>query len=458
VVTQALTCPNCQAAELFPGERYCEECGHDTQQNETPAVAAEVAVEDVAEAPAEAPVEVPAGGPATVEAAAVEAQARTPVAPTPTLPVCANCAAPEVDSDGYCGNCGHAQPRPRDHMEDQGDAVAVVSNRGYRHHRNEDSFAVGGTVLPDGTPVALAVVCDGVSSASRPDEASEAAARAACDHLHDALSEGRPPEQAMNEAVFGAAEAVRVLDRPAGSRNAPACTLVSSMVFNGEVVVGWVGDSRVYWIPDDRASAPELLTEDDSWAVGMISQGLMTKAEAFADHRAHAITGWLGADNDYLDPHTARYRPRQPGVVLVCTDGLWNYAETAESLAAAVPANARTEPLSTARHLVDFALAGGGHDNITVAVLPFEPRRPRRPVPAVGSAAPTRAETPARSPAQAPAQAPTPAQAPASDGYSPTEPDFRLQPPPPPPLPPHRAPAGDPRASDPRQEQRPWHD
>src|SRR3954447_25709015 len=75
--------------------------------------------------------------------------------------VCVACRAGRVDSDGYCENCGHAQPRERDHMEQESGPVAAVSDRGLRHHRNEDAFAIGHTTLPDGSPAALAVVCDG---------------------------------------------------------------------------------------------------------------------------------------------------------------------------------------------------------------------------------------------------------------------------------------------------------
>lgn len=153
------------------------------------------------------------------------------------------------------------------------------------------------------------------------------------------------------------------------------------------MTVGWVGDSRAYWIPDDREGAePYRLTEDDSWAARMVAAGLMGEAEAYADARAHAITGWLGADAEEVEPHTAAFTPHVPGVLLICTDGLWNYAEAATSLADLVRADARTDPLRAARALVSFAIAAGGHDNITVAVLPVLPvavedPRPRTPTP-----------------------------------------------------------------------------
>ncbi|WP_098026971.1 protein phosphatase 2C domain-containing protein [Streptomyces sp. st115] len=316
--------------------------------------------------------------PRTAEHAAASA-----AAPAPGAKVCVACRSGRVDPDGYCENCGHAQPRERDHMEQELDAVAAVSDRGLRHHRNEDSFAVSSTALPDGSPAVVAIVCDGVSSASRPDEASAAAASAANEALLESLPRGAHPQQAMHEAIVAASEAVNALaQEPAGAmehdahrhQNAPACTLVGAIAAGELLIVGWVGDSRVYWVPEDRTRPTARLTEDDSWAAQMVAAGLMNEAEAYADERAHAITGWLGADAYELEPHTAAFKPDRPGLVVVCTDGLWNYAESAEEMAAAVPADAGERPLHAARVLVGHALDGGGHDNVTVALLPFAVR------------------------------------------------------------------------------------
>ncbi|KOT98396.1 phosphatase [Streptomyces rimosus subsp. pseudoverticillatus] len=294
--------------------------------------------------------------------------------------ICSVCHAGTVAQDGYCENCGHAQPRERDHMERELPGVAAVSDRGHRHHRNEDFFAISQGALPDGSPAVLAVVCDGVSSASRPDDASAAASGTAARSLLAALPAGTHPQRAMHDAIIAAAKAVNALAAaphqpqqhdPYRQQNAPACTFVGAVVGGGLLVIGWVGDSRAYWIPDDRSAAPVRLTEDDSWAAQMVANNLMSEAEAYADDRAHAITGWLGADAYELEPHTASFKPDGPGVVVVCTDGLWNYAEAAEQLAAVLPADAHDRPLHSARTLVAHALAGGGHDNVTVAVVPF---------------------------------------------------------------------------------------
>jgi serine/threonine protein phosphatase PrpC len=307
-----------------------------------------------------------------------------PPTPAEGTKVCVACRSGRVDSDGYCENCGHAQPRERDHMEQESGPLAAVSDRGLRHHRNEDAFAVGQSALPDGAPALVAIVCDGVSSATRPDAASLAASRVASEALLAALPQSTHPQQAMHEAIVAASHAVNSLaEEPATARehaphqNAPACTLVGAIVTQSLLVVGWVGDSRAYWVPVDRSSPPARLTEDDSWAAQMVAAGLMSEAEAYADERAHAITGWLGADAYELEPHTASFKPDRPGVVVVCTDGLWNYAESAEEMAEVVPPDAAVRPLHSAQVLVGHALDGGGHDNVTVAVVPF-PAPPQR--------------------------------------------------------------------------------
>ncbi|TDC23573.1 serine/threonine-protein phosphatase [Streptomyces sp. 8K308] len=289
---------------------------------------------------------------------------------------CSVCGNGYVDADGHCTGCGRGPAGTRDHAERDLGGVAAVSDIGLRHHRNEDAFAVAATALPDGQPAVIAVVCDGVSSSTRPDEASAAAAGTAREFLLGALPRGVPGPQAVHDALLAAGNAVAALAQgtePEPGRNSPACTIVSAVTTGPTLTVGWIGDSRAYWVPDEPGAAAARLTEDDSWAAQMVAAGLLTEAEAMADHRAHAITAWLGADAQEIDPHTASFKPDRPGVVIVCTDGLWNYAETGQQMALVVPDHARRAPLATARQLVRHALDSGGHDNVTVAVIPFPP-------------------------------------------------------------------------------------
>ncbi|MFI1966157.1 PP2C family protein-serine/threonine phosphatase [Streptomyces pathocidini] len=341
---------------------------------------------------------------------------------------CVACRTGRVDPDGYCEHCGHEQPHQRDHLERELRGIAAVSDRGLRHHRNEDAYAVSTAVLPDGSPAVVAVVCDGVSSSTRPDEAAQAASDAANAALLEALPAGADPRQALHDAILAAGRAVDALaegpdaddtldlsapqERHTGQRNAPACTIAAAVVTPGALTVGWIGDSRVYWIPEDRTAAPGRLTEDDSWAAQMVAAGLMAEEEAYADPRAHAITGWLGADAYELEPHTATFEPGRPGSVLVCTDGLWNYAESPGEMALATPEDARARPLHAARTLVGYALDGGGHDNVTVTVVPF-PAPPDSPA-APDSPAPPGFPAPPNSPSPSGSRSPSDPEAPAA--------------------------------------------
>ena len=74
---------------------------------------------------------------------------------------------------------------------------------------------------------------------------------------------------------------------------------------------------------------------------------------------------------------TAQVQP--PGALLVCSDGLWNYAAPAEELARR-PEWGEPTPLERAVGLTSFAVESGGHDNITVALAAFDDAPARGPV------------------------------------------------------------------------------
>ena len=94
---------------------------------------------------------------------------------------------------------------------------------------------------------------------------------------------------------------------------------------------------------------------------------------AYAHPEAHTITRWVGADADSVVPTVVTFDATGPGLLILCTDGLWNYFEDPLDLGALVPDWATSSPVAVARRLTDAALAAGGHDNITVAVMPVGP-------------------------------------------------------------------------------------
>ena len=327
------TCPAC-GAPVEAGDGFCESCGTELS-----------------------PPVVSTGAPGYV----------------PECPVCSvDPSSPPggITADGYCESCGRKVPTGRDHAELDLGPLAGVTDRGLRHQRNEDAMALASAQTPSG-PVAIAVVCDGVSSSPRPDDASLAGARAAVQVLLAAARRDEDPAEASLAAVHEAHEALRRLGTPS---QAPSATYVSAVIDAAAVTVCWLGDSRAYWLAESGAIR---LTTDDSVAEELVAQGSLTEAAALASPQAHVITGWLGADLAWPQPHLRRFEPPGPGVVLVCSDGLWNYRPEAADLAdLALPA-ALTDRLGAAGTLLKFALDAGGMDNITVVLAPFPLARPQ---------------------------------------------------------------------------------
>jgi len=270
-----------------------------------------------------------------------------------------------ITAEGYCAACGCKVPSGRDHFELDRALLAGVTDRGLRHARNEDAMALATADAPGG-PVAIAVVCDGVSTSPRPDDASLAAVQASVRALLTSARRGDDPADASLAAVYSAHQA---LTRLGTTGQAPSATYISAVIDRDAVTVCWLGDSRAYWLSTGPDAAR--LSTDDSLAEEMVAHSAMTEADALASPQAHVITRWLGADLVEPEPHVMRFEPPGPGVVLVCSDGLWNYRPEVAGLAELALPAAFTDPLGTAAELVKFALDAGGMDNITVVLAPF---------------------------------------------------------------------------------------
>ena len=231
------------------------------------------------------------------------------------------------------------------------------------------------------------IVCDGVSTASNSDVASLAAARASRDIMAASV---RPTSTTISArithwtgvleaaAAAGNAEVCSTEATELGpDRSAPACTFVAAIVDRDLITVGWVGDSRAYWFPDD--GVPQALSIDHSVASDDIARGV-ARSVAESGNMAHAITRWFGDDTPTAVPQCLTTIVASAGWLLVCSDGLWNYSSAAPDLAMvlvecvrATATNANNEsccavPSAVADQLVAWANAQGGHDNISVVL------------------------------------------------------------------------------------------
>ncbi|GAB7050904.1 PP2C family protein-serine/threonine phosphatase [Catenuloplanes indicus] len=208
--------------------------------------------------------------------------------------------------------------------------------------------------------------CDGISTARRADVAAVGAAEAGVSALLEALVRGADGPTATRHAASAAARAAADTGRDEDGDAPPGCTYVSVVVAADGVAVGWVGDSRAYWVGVD--GDVQQLTVDDSIAAIREAGRAVPAGLTDVDPGSRALVRWLGADAGEAAPQVRHSRAVRAGHVVACTDGLSRYLPSPSALAAALVPGA--DPATLARGLTALAVRAGGDDNVAVAVLP----------------------------------------------------------------------------------------
>ncbi len=269
-----------------------------------------------------------------------------------------------LEQGGNCRGCGAWIFGDRDHGEIAFPGLAGVCDRGLRHATNDDAMALAHL---DARGSLALVVCDGVSTSASAGMAARVAAAAALNALGEAVRDGHGGwEAAMREAVLAAHDAVCSIPY-GGPKDPPSSTLVAALVTGRRATIGWVGDSRAYFVGRQQVWQ---LTRDDSWSAELVAQGVMEEAEARLDPRGHVLTRWLGEDEaGPPDPSVVTFDMPGDGYLVLCSDGLWNYTPSPQRLGELVWSFwGSATPLTMAQRLTAFARDGGGHDNITVVI------------------------------------------------------------------------------------------
>jgi serine/threonine protein phosphatase PrpC len=287
-------------------------------------------------------------------------------AEVPSCPTCGASAA-ELGPGGYCARCGHRWSPLRAHDEVIDGPAAAVTDRGLSHWRNEDAVGIRRIEGRDGRPAGFVmVVCDGVSVSQEPQLVSQTAAETALAVLCQTVPAGGPLDVAMVEATAAAQQAAAAVPYDPTLELGPgACTIVAAAVRGHQAAFASVGDSRAYWVDDEGALQ---IGNDDSLAGALVASGRFTVQQAMASAGAHALTKWLGVDSVDAAPTVTTVELLGPGLVVLASDGLWNYAPDPDDLARLIGPVGAEAPLDLARRLAGFAVHAGGADNITVAV------------------------------------------------------------------------------------------
>jgi PPM family protein phosphatase len=228
---------------------------------------------------------------------------------------------------------------------------ASLTDVGRQRQGNEDSYF-------EHSP--LFAVADGMGGA----RAGEVASRIAVEMLASEQPDGSPEEQlaavarAANRRIYEMAQSDSDL---AGM----GTTLTAALVNGREVVVGHVGDSRLYRLRDD---ALERLTHDHSLVEEFVRQGKLTPEEAEVHPQRSIITRALGPEPD-VEVETFTFPARGGDVYLLCSDGLTGMVAE-DAVADVLRRSGSLE--DAARSLIAAANANGGKDNITTVLFRLE--------------------------------------------------------------------------------------
>ncbi len=139
-------------------------------------------------------------------------------------------------------------------------------------------------------------------------------------------------------------------------------TLAALVIDAGRIVVGNVGDSRVYRLRDGRLAQ---LTRDHSMYAELEAAGITDLGPRAQSPHACVITRAVGLPDAFEADVCAR-SVRAGDTYLLCTDGLFEgLSDAAIATILGTPAGAD----ELCRALVAGAIAGGSRDNVSAVVL-----------------------------------------------------------------------------------------
>ena len=158
----------------------------------------------------------------------------------------------------------------------------------------------------------------------------------------------------------------RIFEEAAGNETwrGMACVLTLAVVADDKVIVGHVGDSRLYLTWN---GAIRKLTSDHSPVGEREDACELTETEAMAHPRRHEVFRDVGSrlrepdEEDFIEVKEFLFKP--DAAILLCSDGLSDLLTSAEILEVIERYNG--DPADVPRELVEAANVAGGNDNIT---------------------------------------------------------------------------------------------
>lgn len=223
---------------------------------------------------------------------------------------------------------------------------------------NQDDYAVKmGEESPLGE--ALVAVADGMGGHAAGEVASEMSLKLLIESL---AGESAPSEDALRRAFARANAGVFREASAKPEYRGMGTTLVAALFAGGDMIIGNVGDSRMYLRRDGKL---ERITKDHSWVGEMVAAGALTEEQAARHPRRNILTRALGVGAS-VEADIGRLRLRRGDRIMLCSDGLHGMVDD-KTISEIM--GARSLDLKKAvSELIRLANKAGGTDNITVAL------------------------------------------------------------------------------------------
>lgn len=246
--------------------------------------------------------------------------------------------------------------------------AAAVSDAGRVRDHNEDAVRLA---EPDSDAARergfLMVVADGMGGHQHGEVASSLAVEALFSTFYgESAANGDVAVLARLTRGFTVANE-RIIAESGGGTAASAMgtTMVAAAIAGAHLTVANVGDSRAYLV---RAEAATQITHDHSLVAEQVAAGTMSPEQAKESRHRNIITRALG-HQPKVDVDRFEITLLPDDRVILCTDGVHGHVEPEEfaSITLSEP------PEGACRRLVDLALERGSTDNVTVALVAYEP-------------------------------------------------------------------------------------
>ena len=206
------------------------------------------------------------------------------------------------------------------------------------------------------------LVADGLGGHAAGEKAAEAAVEVIGRELLKQSS--TDAAERVREAIAAANNSICDLADENEAWRGMACVLTLAVMDGERVVVGHVGDSRLYLIWN---GAIHKLTADHSPVGELEDRGELTERDAMSHPRRHEVFRNVGSHRRSADEEefieVKEFLLKPDAAFLLCSDGLSDQLESQEILALIERYDGDSE--AVARALVDAANGLGGIDNVT---------------------------------------------------------------------------------------------